>query len=241
MFDLLTHVDWSIAAGKRWATTARRLDGRWMVDAPRAVSDCDAFGANVVAARSGPDRRRTGFDFPIGVPESYGIRTGFNHFRGLLENAGTGQWSDFFTVATSFNEVSLHRPFYPHRSNNGAKTAHLFEGLGVETIDDLRRRCDLPTPTRRAACALFWTLGLSRSVKPRSQDGVMWFDQRSPLAHAFGHTTDPSANCPQVVDQPYVRPIRPKPMGTFGAEQFARPTSNSGVVGCGGCRQSHRP
>lgn len=159
MFDLLTHADWSIAAGKRWATTARRLDGRWIVDAPRAVVDCDAFVANVVAARSGPDRRLTGFDFPIGVPESYGLRTGFNHFRDLLENAGTGQWSDFFTVATSFNEVSLHRPFYPHRSNNGAKTAHLLEGLGVETIDDLRRRCDLPTPTRRAACALFWTLG----------------------------------------------------------------------------------
>ena len=36
------------------------------------------------------------------------------------------------------------------------------DGLGVTSMDDLLRRCDRRTATRRAACSIFWTLGANQ-------------------------------------------------------------------------------
>lgn len=165
MFDVLAHADWSIAAEKRWMCIARRLDGQWRVEAPEVISNCAAFVAEVVAPTSQPQRRLIGFDFPIGVPASYGTRTGFQSFRELLTDAGSGEWIDFFSVAATPDEVSLRRPFYPQRSNNGAKRFHLLEALEVESIDELLRQCERRTADRNAACSLFWTLGAQQVGK----------------------------------------------------------------------------
>ena len=165
MFDLLAHADWSIAAKKRWVSVARRLDGRWCIEAPEVVSDCASFVSDVVAGTSQPQRRLIGFDFPIGVPASYGARTGFQDFRDLLENVGSGEWGNFFSVAETRDEISLRRPFYPQRSNDGAKRFHFLDALEVESIDELLRRCERRTPDRNAACSLFWTLGAKQVGK----------------------------------------------------------------------------
>jgi len=165
MFDLLAHADWSISAAKRWVSIARRLEGRWHVEAPEVVSNCEAFVREVVAPPFSSHRRLVGFDFPIGVPAGYGVRTGLENFRDLLFTVGTGEWIDFFTVAAIPAETSLRRPFYPQRSNNGAKLSHLLDGLSVNGIDELLRQCERPTSNRSAACSLFWTLGAKQVGK----------------------------------------------------------------------------
>ncbi|GEO18531.1 DUF429 domain-containing protein [Microvirga aerophila] len=100
-----------------------------------------------------------GFDFPIGVPSSYGRQTEASDFGSLLTKLGTGRWQDFFRVADSASEISVERPFYPRRSSAEAKQLHLINAHGVQSINDLRRRCEFATSDRRAACSLFWTLG----------------------------------------------------------------------------------
>lgn len=165
MFDLLAHADWSINAAKRWVTIARRLEGGWQVDAPEVVLNSEAFVCEVVTPAFSPRRRLVGFDFPIGVPAGYGERTGFQGFRELLATVGTGEWIDFFRAAVAPNETSLRRPFYPQRSNDGARQSHLLEGLNVESIDELLRRCERRTKGRGAACSLFWTLGAQQVGK----------------------------------------------------------------------------
>ncbi len=198
MFDFLAHADWSIKADKRWASIARRTDGQWQVEAPEVVSNCASFVSEVVARTSQPQRRLIGFDFPIGVPAGYGARTGFQAFRDLLENAGSDPWEDFFNVAVSRDQISLRRPFYPQRSNDGPRRFHLLEALEVESIDELLRRCERRTADRNAACSLFWTLGAQQVgkaaisgwrevIRPALGRGVrLWpFDGRLPLLQKF--------------------------------------------------------
>ena len=98
MFELLIHADWSVNARKRWAATAARHDDAWTVEAPKLVGPVTAFLDNVFLTA---ERQRVllGFDFPIGVPSSYGRQTGFRNFRQLLPALGEGVWSHFFDVA----------------------------------------------------------------------------------------------------------------------------------------------
>ena len=105
-----------------------------------------------------------GFDFPIGVPEPYASAAGIEEFKSLLFALGTGAWEDFFTVSRIAAEISVHRPFYPFRPG-GTKQAHVLKALGLQHIDDLRRRCERKQSGRRAACALFWTLGANQVGK----------------------------------------------------------------------------
>jgi len=99
-----------------------------------------------------------GFDFPIGLPVRYADLAGVNHFLDLLPQLGHGDWADFYTVAEEPDHINLHRPFYPHRSGH-ARQPHLLDGLGVASMNNLRRQCDLGYPGRKPACPLFWTLG----------------------------------------------------------------------------------
>jgi hypothetical protein len=100
-----------------------------------------------------------GFDFPIGLPSAYGFQTGLPNFTAALLEFGSGRWCSFFDVCETAAEISIERPFYPRRSSSAAKQRHLLQGLGVSSIDDLRRRCERQTAARRAACSIFWTLG----------------------------------------------------------------------------------
>ncbi|HXR38509.1 MAG TPA: hypothetical protein VN776_05430 [Terracidiphilus sp.] len=72
---------------------------------------------------------------------------------------GEGKWKDFFAVCDEPDEISLTRPFYPRVSREGVEQQSLIRKLGVGSIIDLLRLCDLGGGGRRQACSIFWTLG----------------------------------------------------------------------------------
>jgi hypothetical protein len=157
MFATLSHADWSTTAKKRWAAVARQHAGAWHVGTPYQVSSSselldrlfdDATHGAVLA----------GFDFPIGLPASYGARTATDNFRSVLPEFGKGRWCRFYEVAENVTEISVERPFYPRRPSS-SKHAHLITAHGADSFNDLRRQCDRATNQRPAACPLFWTLG----------------------------------------------------------------------------------
>src|SRR5258705_389802 len=155
-YTRLVHSDWSISSRKRWAATAVREKTGWRVEAPTRVGDTELF---LNYLREGPGLTLSGFDFPIGLPESYGQKTRLADFCSALDALGSGCWSDFYNVANAADEISIFRPFYPRRSSATARQVHLIEAHGCGSIDELRRRCEKATISRRAACSLFWTLG----------------------------------------------------------------------------------
>ncbi len=156
LYKRLIHSDWSISPRKRWAAAAVIENMGWRVHAPSRVGRTDLFLNYLLA---GPYPTLAGFDFPIGLPNSYGQKICLEDFCGALDAFGTGPWSDFYKVANTADEISIFRPFYPHRSYSIARQIHLIEAHGCGSIDELRRQCEQPTKSRRAACPLFWTLG----------------------------------------------------------------------------------
>jgi len=158
MFAAVFHADWSRSARKRWAAFAIRKRHGWEVSGPIQVPSPDQLLQTLFgAAEKGPVL--AGFDFPIGVPEAYGSKTGELDFPSALRQFGSGRWARFYDVVEAGSDIAIERPFYPRRSSSEAKQIHLIRALGVTTIDDLRRRCERATQDRRAACSLFWTLG----------------------------------------------------------------------------------
>ncbi|MGW9333496.1 DUF429 domain-containing protein [Bosea sp. NPDC055594] len=157
MFDRLIHADWSVEPRKRWLAEAGRKHGVWVVSGPRPVGPIPHFLDEIFA--TGDGTTLVGFDFPIGIPNAYGDRTGLDSFRTVLPLFGNGEWAEFFNVAHLPGEVSLRRPFYPQVGKKGVRRGSLIEGLGVRSFDDLLRVCERRTSERQAACSLFWTLG----------------------------------------------------------------------------------
>ncbi|HEX8167835.1 MAG TPA: DUF429 domain-containing protein [Beijerinckiaceae bacterium] len=158
MFAALFHADWSTNQEKRWAVFALNKSEGWQVGAPFLVPSSEQLLDFLFSAgEKGPVL--AGFDFPIGLPFSYGSNTGLMDFPSALLEFGAGRWGSFYSVADVPAEISLERPFYPRRSSADAKQVHLLCAHDAESIDDLRRRCERATPDRRAACSLFWTLG----------------------------------------------------------------------------------
>ena len=129
---------------------------------PSLVGDTRAFVDKLFTA-VGPVL--AGFDFPIGVPAAYGQLTRLPDFLTALEVFGKGEWAEFFVVAETPLQVSRTRPFYPRASTAAAKQVHLLNGLGIDSIDALRRQCERATTNRRSACPLFWTLGSNQVGK----------------------------------------------------------------------------
>jgi prephenate dehydratase len=160
---LVYHADWSSDAGKRWAARAVRTGGGWRALATEPVEDVGTL-LDRLRGDAGDGPVVAGFDFPIGVPRAWARRTGVRSFRGLLPVLGQGRWADFYRPAERPEEISLERPFYPQR---GARTRQheLVAALGVSSMDELLRRVDRRTERRRAACALFWTLGANQVGK----------------------------------------------------------------------------
>jgi hypothetical protein len=145
------HADWSTAPKKRWTARAElQPGGSYLVGAPVIITPTELL----TEARGGSTL--IGFDFPIGLPAAYARRAGVSSFSEILLELGRGDWSSFFDVASERTEISLHRPFYPARPGH-AKQAHLVEGLGLLSADELFRSCE--TASGRRACPMFWTLG----------------------------------------------------------------------------------
>jgi len=152
---LVAHADWSVDAKKRWMAVAVQQEDLWHAAAPEPVGEPSnllprlhdrASGGGVLA----------GFDFPIGLPAAYARRTRIEDFPGFLKRLGAE--SAFWRVCRTADEIDLARPFYPDRPG-GTSQEHLMSHLNLRPIDQLRRRCELPSHGRRAACPLFWTLG----------------------------------------------------------------------------------
>jgi hypothetical protein len=157
--DIVAHADWSAHAKKRWIAVARRSkEGFYQANAPRQVGKTENL-LGYLQKNAGPQGLTfIGFDFPIGLPLAYAKKTGIEAFMAVLPKLGRGRWREFYSVAERPEQIDLYRPFYPKRPG-GARHQHLVTGLGMETINDLRRQCDYPYRGRRAAAPLFWTLG----------------------------------------------------------------------------------
>lgn len=158
---LIAHADWGSDPKKRWMALATRDgSGMYRVQGPMPVGDASRLLGRLFALTEGT-AALVGFDFPIGIPARYAELAGITSFPQLLPELGEGEWADFYRVCVTSSEISLRRPFYPRGS--GAKGEHtqapLLEALGVPDMQSLLRSCDRATPTRRAACAIFWTLG----------------------------------------------------------------------------------
>jgi len=154
-FIRLVHADWSKTPAKRWAAQAKKSEVGWEVEAPRLVGPVDAFLRTLMQE---PQPTLAGFDFPIGVPASFGQKTGFSGFIEAIEHFGSGPWSRFYDVAERAEEIALHRPFYPYRPSS-TRHQHLVDGHGVCEMSALMRQCEKVTRESLAACSLFWTLG----------------------------------------------------------------------------------
>ena len=155
---LVAHCDWSKDARKRWFAAAVREGNLWRLSTPDLVGDTADFLHRLGDKRKESGSVLVGFDFPIGLPSVYAAKTGFRDFPRALQAFGSGEWSSWYCVAARRSQISIHRPFYPYRPG-GTRQAQLVSALDVKAIDDLRRRCELRTQGRRAACPLFWTLG----------------------------------------------------------------------------------
>ena len=155
---LVVHADWSVHPRKRWmAQAVRRPGGRYLALPPAPVGALDGFLAGL-AAGAGPGAILVGFDFPIGLPAAHARQAGIADFVAALPGFGEDRWRDFYHVAGSPEQIAPTRPFYPDRPG-GRSRQQLVDGLGVSTWQSLHRRCDRSTPSRPAACPMFWTLG----------------------------------------------------------------------------------
>ncbi|OHV13058.1 DUF429 domain-containing protein [Kushneria phosphatilytica] len=162
MFNRLLHFDWSVRADKRWYGTALRTGDGWTIEPARPAPD-DVL--SLLFAQSDTFATLAGFDMPIGLPTA--IRASFpqGRFPEVLLELGQGAWQTFFDVADHITSVHPWRPFYPQRALRGQKQQDLARALGVEHIDQLRRRCERAGHGSPAACPLFWTLGANQVGK----------------------------------------------------------------------------
>lgn len=161
---LVVHADWSINPRKRWLASAELNGNRYQILSTELVGNLSNF-LNRVQKRVGAGGCvLIGFDFPIGLPNTYAQLAGISDFCSALTRFGRDEWSGFYDVAESADQISLHRPFYPNRPG-GTRRQLLLTKLGLNSFDDLLRACDKAPPLQRPAAPLFWTLGAQQVGK----------------------------------------------------------------------------
>ncbi len=159
------HADWGTGPNKRWLAQATLgADGRYAAHAPAPIQNHEDLIPSLQRQINDSGCALVGFDFPIGIPASYARIAEVFDFKNFLLRLGHGEWADFYNVARTPSEISIHRPFYPF-GNGGARQIHLLSALGLDDIDELRRECEKKQAGRRAACPLFWTLGANQVGK----------------------------------------------------------------------------
>jgi hypothetical protein len=161
---LVAHADWGSQAAKRSLAMSIWEQGRYTALPPRRVEDPRSL-LQTLRELAGPHNAvLLGFDFPIGLPTRYAEKAGITNFPAALPLFGGEEWASFYQPAFTPGQINLSRPFYPAKPG-GARHQHLVEGLGVGSIQDLRRHCEFAHPGRRAASPLFWTLGAQQVGK----------------------------------------------------------------------------
>ncbi len=196
---VIAHCDWSINPEKRWMAVAVRENDRWTISLSEEVGDVGSLIKRLESRASEAGPLFLGFDFPIGLPATYGKRTGKKGFKEAVRALGGTGWENWFEVCETASEVSVERPFYPNAPGKAGerRQRHLFDGLEVPNVDGLRRKCELRTPDRPPACMPFWTLGPNQVgkaaiagwrefIKPNLDQISLWpFDGR--LSDLFSH------------------------------------------------------
>ena len=161
--DQIVHADWSVNPKRRWLVRIERRTDSWHVHAPELVGDLSTLLDRItaqstgrkIAARTGPANRRA---------QVLGRESSSRRISAFAEGLGKSPWEDFYNPALTTAEIGPHRPFYPARPG-GTKQAHLVQGLGASSMDDLCRRVDFNAEGKRAATPLFWTLGAAQVGK----------------------------------------------------------------------------
>ena len=161
---LLAHADWGCQSGKRQMAVAVHGDGNYHLLPPEPVGNLRELPGRLMDKAGKGEMVLLGVDFPIGLPAAYAARAGISDFLEALPQFGSGEWIDFYEVAETAGQVSLHRPFYPRRPG-GCLRAQLIGGLGLPGPSDLYRSCERATADRPAASPLFWTLGAKQVGK----------------------------------------------------------------------------
>ena len=157
---LVYHADWGSKPSKRCCAKATLgSDGRYTASGAKLVGDPTVLLKNLRTEAGALGAVFAGFDFPIGVPADYAKRAGISKFRDFLLELGKGEWSQFYSVCDTPEQVSTHRPFYPNGGYTGRRMADLFQGHGVSSIEPLLRHCEQGGNGQRQGCCLFWTLG----------------------------------------------------------------------------------
>jgi hypothetical protein len=157
-FEVLAHADWSVRKSGRWLVTAEPSKGRWRINEPVMVNVNGLLGDDIGI------RGMLGVDVPIGVPIHWAKLVKIDCFLRALKNFGEGCWVDTLHPAVTADQISLFRPFYPHKTG-GAKQVHILKALDACHINLLRRHCDFDQEGRPAASPLFWTLGAAQVGK----------------------------------------------------------------------------
>jgi len=153
----ITHADWGTNPNKRQVAVAQLAAGDHYqvvgLDRARLGTEVHRDLRLGLGVRDTiPGQLLAGFDFPLGLPRAYAARAGISEFCDFFFGLARGAAPDFARVATTPEEISIERPFYPARPG-GTRQRHLFDALGL-TRQQIRRRCD-----GRDAESLFWTLG----------------------------------------------------------------------------------
>ena len=156
---LIAHADWSKTPSKRWCSVAVLVDdGKYRATAPEQVGDVSTFFERLLHRANGGGVF-AGFDFPIGLPVAFAKRARIKDFREVLRRFGHRRWKDFYEPATSIDEISTTRPFYPAGKSKGKKKSSLTEKLRVADTTNLLRRCEVGHAHRSNAEILFWLVG----------------------------------------------------------------------------------
>jgi hypothetical protein len=150
-FTHIYHADWGSTPAKRWlAMASLGSDGRYNAYSPHQIGDLTKMIPNVWQQIGTDGCALFGFDFPIGIPESYARLAGITDFKRFLASMNDATGSDFHTLARTPSEISIGRPFYPYAPGN-TQQGHLLSALGLDKIDELRRECEKQQVQRRAA------------------------------------------------------------------------------------------
>jgi hypothetical protein len=167
--DVLIHADWSGNAKasdrskKRQCVRADRTGSTYRVGAPRRIDDADAWLEGLVAEARAGAAVVVGFDFVIGLPESYARLASIASFVDFVRVAPPS----FFDLDEHVGSISLSQPFFPKNAGawstvtapKGEKLLAVAKAIGVDRVHDLLRRCEHATESRNAACSLFITSG----------------------------------------------------------------------------------
>jgi len=140
----------------RWVVRGDDRGDGWRVRAPERW---DPARHMPLLERSGNGAVVAGFDVPLGVPHAWARAAGVESFGEVLARLADPSWPRFAEPAEVPDEIGPRRPFYP-RAPGGSRQAHLVEGLGLDSPQQLLRACDRPVPgVITAAAPVFWLVG----------------------------------------------------------------------------------